>query len=144
LWRVTAGIAAVALGVIVLCAGPGSIEIVSRVPAGATSASLATPAAASAAGLPSWTSRCFGLVAEVDQAPLAFCARVEGRVIARYTKPDDRETHILVTGGWHVTLVELRPRARVPSLGSWVVAIGPLAAGAEWGFREMKAVKVTG
>jgi hypothetical protein len=57
-------------------------------------------AAASAAPLPCWSQPCLGQMPDLDQPLLAFCARVDGRVIASYIKPWDREAHLLESKSW--------------------------------------------
>ena len=44
----------------------------------------------------------------LSEPQIGFCARTEGRVVGFLTK-DNGETHLLVTGGFHLTLVELKP-----------------------------------
>jgi hypothetical protein len=72
---------------------------------------------------------------------LAFCARADGRVIASFAA-DGGETHLLVAGGLHLTLVELRPGMHAPRWGSRIVAVGPL--GSSDGLRELRAVSLVG
>lgn len=141
-WWIAAALAATALGALMFVSAPGSIKIVAAVPADARFSSLHSSSAVPA-GLPGWARPCLGQVPDVRQPPTAFCARVDGRVIGSFTKsePVGPETHLLVTGGFHVTLVELRPGTPVPSWGSHIVAVGPLAA-EELGLRELKAVSV--
>ncbi len=133
--------AATALGALLFVSAPGSMRIVRAVPTDVRFSS----ASAVPAGLPSWARPCVGQVPDVRQPTIAFCARVDGRVIGSFTKsePIGPETHLLVTGGFHMTLVELRPGTPVPSWGSRIVAVGPLAA-EELGLRELKAVTVGG
>jgi hypothetical protein len=72
---------------------------------------------------------------------LAFCARAHGRVVGIVTKADsdDAERHVVVTGDFHVTLVELREDMPTPALGSVVTAVGPLQR-ASFGLRELIAL----
>lgn len=94
--------------------------------------------------LPSWSRPCV-----IDTPPaggtntLAFCARVHGRVVGIVTKAasDDGERHVLVTGGFHVTLVELREDMPTPAWGSVVTVVGPLQK-ASFGLREMIALTI--
>jgi hypothetical protein len=60
-------------------------------------------------------------------------------VIGSVTK-DDGETHLLVAGGFHLTLVELQRGTRTPSWGSAIVAIGPLTT--TDGLRELHALRL--
>lgn len=108
-------------------AAPGSIQILGRAPA---------------AHSPAWAQPCLAQGPQFDAQQLAFCARVDGRVIATQSKRDG-ETHLLVLGGFHVTLVELPDRAHMPSWGSRVVAVGPMQA-ASHGLREVKAITLWG
>jgi len=48
------------------------------------------------------------------------------------------ETHVLVAGGLHLTLVELRRGMRTPFWGSRIVAVGPV--GRSNGLRELHAL----
>ena len=98
----------------------------------------------STARLPAWSRAC-----AIDSPPpddatkLAFCARVQGRVVASIAKEqsDDGERHVLVTGGFHVTLVELRGAIPTPALGSRITAVGPLQR-AGYGLRELIALSI--
>jgi hypothetical protein len=71
---------------------------------------------------------------------VAFCARLTGRVIATSTKHSG-EAHLLVSGGLHLTIVEVPAGRPVPGWGSWVTAVGPLLADQN-GLRELLAVQV--
>jgi hypothetical protein len=66
---------------------------------------------------------------------------VDGRVIGVVRKSSG-ETHLLVTGGLHFSLVELKPGMPVPGWGSRIIAVGPMGSG-EGGFRELKALRVS-
>lgn len=125
LWRVGAGMAAVILCALLLMAGPGSMQVY---------------AARSGARLPAWTRPCV-----IDTPPardadrLASCVRMVGRVIATKEKSSDGERHVLVTGGFHVMLVELPPSAPMPGWGSRITAVGRLERGV-YGVHELIAL----
>ena len=127
-WRLISALAAVVLCGLLFLVGPGSVEIVARAPvSGRHLAEIA----------PSWTRPCFREQTSSRYPKLAFCARIVGRVLG--SKTMGGEPHVLVSGGFHFTLVELRSGARVPPLGSHITAIGPLVRG-EWGLRELKTL----
>lgn len=134
LWRVAAALAAAALGVILFLTGPGSMQVLERAPA----PGIAAPP------LPAWAHPCV-----IDTPPppgpdmLAFCSRVQGRVIAFETEHPSGERHVLLTGGFHLTLVELPAGAKEPSWGSTVTAVGPLHR-ASHGVRELIALSLRG
>jgi hypothetical protein len=131
-WRVAAVIAGLALAGLLFLVAPGSMQILHVQPTSLTTR------------LPSWSRPCI-----VDTPPagatntLAFCARIQGRVVGIVTKAssDDGERHVLVTGDFHVTLVELREDMPTPALGSMVTAVGPLQK-AGFGLREMIALMI--
>ena len=124
--------AGLALGALLFLVAPGSLEIVPVQPLGA------------ATEMPVWTRPCV-----IDTPPphgartLAFCAKVDGRVVASIAKSasGDGERHVLVTGGFHLTLVELGQREKTPRLGSRITAVGPLQR-ASYGLRELIALSV--
>jgi hypothetical protein len=126
-WRLSCAFAIVVLCGLLFLVGPGSIEIVARHPG--SGARLGETA-------PSWTRPCFREQPASHLPELAFCARVVGRVLDSQTMGG--EPHVLVSGAFHFTLVELRSGAPVPALGSRITAIGPLFRG-EYGLRELKA-----
>jgi len=109
---------------------PGSLSVIER-------SSIVAPSVR----LPAWARPCL-----IDTPPahvdgrLAFCARVDGRVVGALSKPHSTERHLLVTGGLHVTVVELPPGARQPGWGTRVVAVGPLQR-AGHGLRELLALE---
>jgi hypothetical protein len=127
-WRLSSAFAAVVLSGLLFLVGPGSVDIVARAPV--SGRHLAETA-------PSWTRPCFRQQISARDPKLAFCARVVGLVLGSRTKGG--EPHVLVSGGFHFTLVELRSGARVPPLGSHITAVGPLVRG-EWGLRELKGL----
>jgi hypothetical protein len=129
-WRVAAVIAGMALAGLLFLVGPGSMDVLNVQPSSLTT------------HLPSWSRPCV-----IDTPPagetnsLAFCARAHGRVVGIVTKADsdDAERHVVVTGDFHVTLVELREDMPTPALGSVVTAVGPLQR-ASFGLRELIAL----
>ncbi len=133
-WRAMAGLSAALVVGLLLLLGPGSMVVLRTVPMRGIDA-LAT-----------WARPCV-----VDTPPagvvgrVAFCARLEGRVLAHVSASDsdDGERHVLVAGAFHVTLVELHGAMRTPPIGSTVVAIGPLQR-ASLGLREMIALELRG
>jgi hypothetical protein len=129
-WPAAAVLAGLALGGLLALAGPGSIEILQRDPAAGSRLSAGTPA---------WSRLCYRHPPRLGHPHLAFCARVEGRVI--YSDVESRETHLLVLGGFHIVIVELSARARRPGWGSHIVAVGPLLRARD-GQREVQAVMV--
>jgi hypothetical protein len=131
-WRVAAGVAALVLAACIFAAAPGSVEVVQYAP---------VPASHAAAILPKWAGPCSTRYPSIGETDIAFCARVDGRVIAWATKPSG-ETHLLVAGGFHLTLVELKAGMHRPGLGSRITAVGPLLA--TDGMRELRAVMVRG
>jgi hypothetical protein len=74
---------------------------------------------------------------------LAFCARIAGRVLARFREVEAgaRVVHLLVAGAFHLIVVELPKGASGPGLGSWITAVGPLVS-ARAALREIKALTV--
>jgi hypothetical protein len=132
-WRVAAVLAAVVLAASLLAAVPGSVAIVKYAPG------QGGPAATS---IPAWARTCLQIrYPSLEEHQLAFCARVDGRVIGSVTKSNG-ETHLLVTGGLHFSVVELKPGMRAPGWGSRITAVGPMGSG-EGGFRELKALHVS-
>jgi hypothetical protein len=82
---------------------------------------------------------CFGFSPKLDHAELAFCARVDGRVV--YSQLESGETHVLVIGDFHIVLVELPAGIRRPGWGLRIAAVGPLLR-ARNGQRELQAIRV--
>jgi hypothetical protein len=132
LWRISVAMCAAALATILFFTAPGSVSLVKYGPeAGGPSAST----------LPAWSRPCVvaNRYPSMSQPQLAFCARADGRVIG-FVGGDEGETHLLVTGGFHITLVELKLGTRKPPWGSRIVAVGPLTRSD--GLRELKAVRI--
>jgi hypothetical protein len=132
LWRVTAAISALLLIALLAAASQGSISVIMHRPA--TSGPVAT-------SQPSWTSWCTRGEVRQDRRRLAFCARVDGLVIASTHGPGAGETHVALISDFHVVVVRLPDRARTPSWGSRVVAVGPLLRARD-GQREVQAFRL--
>jgi hypothetical protein len=130
LWRVTAGLAALLFCGLLIGAAQGSIDVIARRPAG---------------GLPpggaSWQRWCNTGQVRDDRLRLAYCARVSGLVLATTHGPGAQENHVAVVGDFHLTVVRLPDGARVPSMGTRVIAVGPLVR-ARNGQREVQAFRV--
>lgn len=133
LWRAAAALAGAALAATLFFEAPGSVKLVRYGPG-----SGGSPASA----LPGWTRPCLNDPSvDVEGPRLAFCARADGRVVGSITNANG-ETHLLLTGGFHLTLVQLRRGAHTPSWGSRIIAIGPL--GRADGLRELQAISLVG
>ncbi len=129
LWRVSAALAALLLCGLLLASAQGSLTVLTHRP----------PAAGrGAAALPAWAGRCTTGHPREDRKRLAYCARIEGRVIDATHGPGPRETHVAVVGGFHIVLVRLPEGAPTPSWGTHIVAIGPLFHARD-GQREVQA-----
>jgi hypothetical protein len=132
LWRATAALSALLLCGLVLACAQGSLMIVAH----------RTPAAGSAdaARTPGWERWCTRGKAREDRRRLAFCARVEGRVLTSTHGPAPGETHLAVLGDFHIVLVRLPDYAATPGPGTRIVAIGPLFRARD-GQREVQAFR---
>lgn len=130
LWRVTAALAALLLCGLLVGAAQGSIVVVSRQPAAAAQAHEA-----------SWERWCTAGRVREDRRRLAFCARVDGLVVATTHGPKVGEVHLAVIGDFHLTLVRLPDAVATPSFGTRVVAVGPLLR-ARNGQREVQAFRL--
>jgi hypothetical protein len=126
LWRGTAGLAAVLFLVLLAGAAQGSIDVIARHP--------------TTSGAP-WERWCTAGKVREDRRRLAFCARIDGRALASTHGPGVGEVHVAVVGGFHLTIVRLPDGSPTPSLGTRVVAVGPLVR-ARNGQREVQAFKV--
>ncbi len=133
LWRVCAALAVLLLCVVLALCAQGSLTVLTRRPA----------AGAGGADAPGWTRWCTRGTVRRDRVRLAFCARVDGRVVGSTRGPSPGEAHVAVIGGFHLTIVRLPEGARRPSLGSHVVAVGPLLRARD-GQREIQAFEVQG
>jgi hypothetical protein len=130
LWRVTTVLAALLLAVLLFACAQGSLAIIAARPA--------TPA--QAAALPSWAPWCTRGVPRKERERLAFCARVEGRVLDSTHGPNPDEAHIVVVSDFHIVLVRLPNWEATPSRGAKIVAIGPLFRARD-GQREVQAFR---
>ncbi len=133
-WRAAATFTALLVCGVLVVAGPGSVQIVRHRHAIDSSTAIRTP---------SWTRPCYGHIQDSDHPQLAFCARIDGRVIYSDATAASGETHLLVVGGFHLVLVELRAGSRRPAWGSRITAVGPLLRARD-GEREVQAVWVGG
>jgi hypothetical protein len=129
LWRATAALAAVLLCGLLLASAQGSLTVLTHRPAAV---------GRGAAALPAWAGWCTTGRPREDRKRLAYCARIEGRVIDSTHGPGPRETHVAVVGGFHIVLVRLPDGAPTPSWGTHMVAIGPLFRARD-GQREVQA-----
>src|SRR5262249_59990552 len=89
---------------------------------------------------PSWVHWCTRGKPRGDRARLAFCARVDGRVIGSTHGPAPGEAHLAVLGDFHLVIVRLPDWTRTPPWGSQGVAIGPLFRARD-GQREIQAYR---
>ena len=128
LWRITAVLAALLLGGLIFMCSQGSLTIIARRP----SARAAVPAP--------WERWCTRGTPRRERVRLAYCARVQGRVIDSTHGPNPDETHIAVIGDFHLMLVRLPNWQPTPSRGTDVVAIGPLFRARD-GQREVQAFR---
>lgn len=130
IWRVSAVLAAIFLALVIAVAAPGSLTVIKYAPIEGTKG---------AAHMPWWEATCSRTAPAPNDTELAFCARFSGRVIATGIKGNERDLHVLVTGGFHVVLVELTGGTKSPPLGSFITAVGPLST-ASMGLHELHAV----
>jgi hypothetical protein len=128
LWRATAVLSAVLLCGLVLACAQGSLTIVDRRPQ-------------SAAAAPSWMRWCTRGKPRQDRVRLAFCARVDGRVISSTSGPDPTEEHLALLSDFHIVIVRLAEGEAAPAWGSRVVVIGPLFRARD-GQREVQAFRL--
>jgi hypothetical protein len=130
-WRPTAIAAALTLAGLLFVIAPGSIEVIRVQPSSLTTA------------LPSWSRPCvIDTPPPDDSGAVAFCARVHGRVVGLVPRAasGDGARHVLVTGAFHLTVVELGSTMPTPALGSLITAVGPLQRG---GFRLRELIALT-
>lgn len=126
LWRATAVLSAVLLCALAVAAGQGSIHVLVHKP----------PTAGA-----SWEHWCTTGQVREDRKRLAYCARVDGLVLASTHGPGRQETHVAVIGGFHLTVVRLPTGAPTPSPGTRLVAIGPMLRARD-GQREVQAFRL--
>jgi hypothetical protein len=130
LWRVTAVLAALLLcGLVFVCA-QGSLVIIAQQPA--------KPGHIIA--LHSWEPWCTRGVPRKERERLAFCARVEGRVLDSTHGPAADEAHVAVISDFQLVVIRLPDWAATPTRGTNVVAIGPLFRARD-GQREVQAFR---
>jgi hypothetical protein len=129
LWRVTALLAAFLLVGLVLVCTQGSLTIISEEPAGGGQ---------HADAVPSWEPWCTKGRPRKERRRLAFCARVEGRVLASTHGPKPDEAHVALISDFHIVLVRLPNWEATPKRGANVAAIGPLFRARD-GQREVQA-----
>ncbi len=128
LWRVTTAVAALLLCAVILVAAQGSIQVIAH---------HAGPGSSGAA----WERWCAGGHVRDDRIRLAYCARVDGLVLASTHGPGVHETHVAVVGGFHLTIVRLPDGAPTPGRASRLIAVGPLVRARD-GQREVQAFRV--
>jgi hypothetical protein len=131
LWRVTAALAALLLCALLLICTQGSLTILTRKPVSNSQGADA---------LPSWEPWCTRGTPRKERIRLAFCARVEGRVLTSTHGPQPDETHIAVISDFHIVLVRLPDWEATPKKGAKIVAIGPLFRARD-GQREVQAFR---
>ena len=130
LWRVTAAVSALLLCGVLVVVAQGSLDILAHRP----------PRAAVATG-PAWERFCSQGEVRRDRQRLAYCARIEGLVVATTHGPAREEVHVAVVGDFHFVVIRLKDGSRTPSLGSRFAAVGPLLRARD-GQRELQAFKV--
>jgi hypothetical protein len=134
LWRVSAALSALLLLAVLLACEQGSLTVIAARPTTARQAAAADAAAA----LPSWERWCTRGEPREDRRRLAFCARVEGRVLGTTHGPAPGEAHLAVLGDFHLVIVRLPDWVATPARGTRVTAIGPLFRARD-GQREVQA-----
>lgn len=134
LWRVSAALSALLLGALLLACAQGSLTVIAARPA------VAQPVAGAPAtvALPSWEHWCTHGEPREDRRRLAFCARVEGRVLDATYGPAPGEAHVAVLGDFQLVIVRLPDWVATPARGTRVTAIGPLFRARD-GQREVQA-----
>jgi hypothetical protein len=130
LWRVTAVLSALLLGALVFICSRGSLAVIAVRPA----------TTAQAAALPAWEPWCTRGVPRKERLRLAFCARVEGRVLTSTHGPNPGEAHVAVISDFHVVVIRLHNWETTPKRGTNVIAIGPLFRARD-GQREVQAFR---
>jgi hypothetical protein len=128
--RAAAVISVAALCGIVFMAGPGSVRLL-----------VYPPGIRGTTVIPAWARPCGHEPTSPRHGQIAFCARVDGRVIESAASSRTEETHLLVVGGFRVTLVQLPRGARPPGWGSRITAVGAMFTNGS-GVREVQAAWV--
>lgn len=129
LWHVTSALSALLLCGLVFVSAQGSLTIIAYGPVAGERHTAAPPA---------WISWCTRGIPRRERVSLAFCARVEGRVITSTRGPNPDETHIAVISDFHIVLVRLPNWEATPKRGANILAIGPLFRARD-GQREVQA-----
>ena len=119
-------------GLVIACA-QGSLTVIASRP---TTSTLRSDAQAS-----SWVRWCTRGHPRQDRRRLAFCARVNGRVLAVTHGPAAGEAHAAVISDFHIVIVRLPDDALAPSRGARILAIGPLFRARD-GQREVQAFRL--
>ena len=130
-WRVTAALAAVLLCGLIAGAAQGSIDVIttpSRRPAPAEAGRHGSGGAA-----PAGRARTASAWRTAPGSTVSVLASSHG--------PGPLEIHVAVVGGFHLTIVRMPDGSRTPSLGSRLIAVGPLVR-ARNGQREVQAFRV--
>jgi hypothetical protein len=130
LWRATAALSAVLLGGLLVAAAQGSISVIAH-----------RPPATLVAATPAWDRWCASGHVRRDRRRLAFCARVDGLVVASTHGPGVGEVHVAVVCHFHLVIVLLPNGAATPPFGARLVAVGPLLRARD-GQREVQAFRV--
>jgi len=130
LWRTTALLAALLLAALLFVCAQGSLAVIAARPA----------TSAQATALPSWEPWCTRGAPRKERERLAFCARVEGRVLESTHGPAAGEAHVAVISDFHIVIVRLPESVTTPRRGTNVVAIGPLFRARD-GQREVQAFR---
>ncbi|HXO06784.1 MAG TPA: hypothetical protein VN880_02060 [Solirubrobacteraceae bacterium] len=130
LWGATAALAALVLCALLLAAAPGSLQII-----------VHKPPTGALAGRPGWERWCSHGEVRLDRERLAYCARIDGRVVDSTHGPARAEVHLAVVGDFHLVIVRLADGSATPSPGSRFTAVGPLVRARD-GQREVQAFKV--
>jgi hypothetical protein len=131
LWRATAALSALLLCGLLLVCSQGSLTIIAKRPA---------TAGQSAGAPPPWEPWCTRGTPRQGRVRLAFCARVEGRVLSSTHGPGVDEAHIAVISDFHLVIVRLPNWEATPKRGAKIVAIGPLFRARD-GQREVQAFR---
>ncbi|HEY3829718.1 MAG TPA: hypothetical protein VGL57_11030 [Solirubrobacteraceae bacterium] len=131
LWRVTAALSALLLCAVLLACAQGSLTILTQRP---------TSAGSGAATQPTWERWCTSGRPRQDRTRLAFCARVQGRVLDSTAGPAPGEAHLALLSDFHIVIVRLPDFTARPGTGAEVLAIGPLFRARD-GQREVQAFR---
>jgi hypothetical protein len=102
--------------------------------------SILSATSAQAAALPAWEPWCTRGVPRKERLRLAFCARVEGRVLDSTHGPSLGEAHVAVISDFQIVVIRLPEWEATPKRGTNVIAIGPLFRARD-GQREVQAFR---